>query len=167
MQQASRALALESLWDITADGRVAPQLVGEWSRSSDGRVYRARLKDQLHFHNGGAVTAPLIRDAFLVQLPTLLGPRGAEVVESIEALRELTAQEGIFAGVSAGGAIVGGDHQEVLVDRGAARERERLRLAGADRPGDAVGATRDESLGSNNWAVDAARSANGFAGFSR
>ena len=47
----------DMLFALRADGEVAPQMVGEWTVSSDGLIYDITLRDGLKFHDGTPVTS--------------------------------------------------------------------------------------------------------------
>lgn len=51
------ALIYDTLFGIDADGKVQPQMVGDWTRSEDGLRYDFTLRDGLSFSDGSPVTA--------------------------------------------------------------------------------------------------------------
>ena len=58
---------------IGRDGRPQPWLAETWSTSADGRLLNVRLRPGVTFHDGQPVTAAVLREILVAQLPEYLG----------------------------------------------------------------------------------------------
>jgi len=61
------------------DGRPVPVVAESWYIAQDGRSLRIRLRPNVKFHDGTAVTSATIAQIIQGQLPRLLGPAFADV----------------------------------------------------------------------------------------
>lgn len=89
IQQAIGNLAVEGLLDFGRDGRPQPWLAEKWSSSDNGLVWHVWLRPNATFHDGQPVSAALVRDVLVRQLPQYLqGP-----FEDIHEIRAVSERE--------------------------------------------------------------------------
>lgn len=81
VQQAVRNIAVEGLIDFDQNARPRPWLAESWSPLSDGPGWRIRLRPDATFHDGQRVTAGLVRDILVAQLPAYLREPYDDVAE--------------------------------------------------------------------------------------
>ena len=60
IRQTAAALSLESLTQLTADGRPVPRLAESWWWTKDGKQLNVNLRQRVLFHDGTPLTAPLV-----------------------------------------------------------------------------------------------------------
>jgi len=75
----------EGLVNLYADGRPVPWLAKDWWYINDGLGLQLKLQPHASFHDGTAVTAELLREALVAQLPESLG-RAYEDIADIKAV---------------------------------------------------------------------------------
>jgi peptide/nickel transport system substrate-binding protein len=80
IQQVAGNIGLEALVRIARDGRLLPKLAESWSVSSDGLIWRIRLRPSVRFHDGKPADAEVIRRIVEARLPEALGPAIEDVV---------------------------------------------------------------------------------------
>ena len=66
-------VAVEGLVDFTSDGRPRAWLADKWESSVDGLTWRISVRPNARFHDGSPVTAGVIRDILLAELPDYMG----------------------------------------------------------------------------------------------
>jgi peptide/nickel transport system substrate-binding protein len=81
MRQTAENLTLEGLLNYGRDGRPVSFLARHWSRTDDGLTLRLQLQPTATFHDGSPVTAAIVRDSLLKDLPRTLGPAFEDVQE--------------------------------------------------------------------------------------
>src|SRR5215471_16663034 len=84
VRQVTQNLAVEGLVKIGEDGRATAWLAQSWDFTPDGRTLKMHLRPGLTFHDGSAVSAPVVADLLQNSLPAFMGPAFADV-ESITA----------------------------------------------------------------------------------
>ncbi|HEX7797116.1 MAG TPA: ABC transporter substrate-binding protein [Vicinamibacterales bacterium] len=85
LQQVVQILTQEGLLSVTNDGRPGPRLAKSWTLSEDGLNWRLDLQSNAVFHDGTPVTAQLVRELLMQELPDTLGP-AFQNVDSIDAI---------------------------------------------------------------------------------
>jgi peptide/nickel transport system substrate-binding protein len=80
LQQVVQILTQEGLLSVTNDGRPGPRLVKSWTLSEDGLNWRLELQPNAVFHDGTPLTAQLVRELLMQELPDTLGPAFQNVV---------------------------------------------------------------------------------------
>ncbi len=84
VRQVTQNLAVEGLVKIGEDGRATAWLAQSWDFTPDGRTLKMHLRPDLKFHDGSAVSAPVVAHLLETLLPSFMGPAFADV-ESIAA----------------------------------------------------------------------------------
>lgn len=84
VRQVTQNLAVEGLVKIGEDGRATAWLAQSWEFTPDGRTLKMHLRPDLKFHDGSAVSAPVVAHLLETSLPSFMGPAFADV-ESITA----------------------------------------------------------------------------------
>jgi peptide/nickel transport system substrate-binding protein len=79
LQTVGSNIALEALANIGRDGRPNPRLAESWHIGSDGRSLRIRLRPNVKFHDGTAVTSAIVAQIVQQKLPPSLGPAFQDV----------------------------------------------------------------------------------------
>jgi peptide/nickel transport system substrate-binding protein len=67
-------LAVEALATVGRDGRSVPRLAESWHVAPDGRSLVIRLRPNVKFHDGTAVTSAVVAQIVQSELPRALGP---------------------------------------------------------------------------------------------
>lgn len=81
IRQLAVNIASEGLLTYGPDGRPQGRLVDNWELSDDGLMLRLHLTPGILFHDGTPVTAELVRDILLQQLPSFVGPAFGDIAE--------------------------------------------------------------------------------------
>jgi peptide/nickel transport system substrate-binding protein len=84
VRQVTQNLAVEGLVKIGEDGRATAWLAQSWDFTPDGRTLKMHLRPDLRFHDGSAVSAPVVAHLLQTSLPSFMGSAYADV-ESITA----------------------------------------------------------------------------------
>jgi peptide/nickel transport system substrate-binding protein len=79
VRQVSQNQSVEGLVKIGEDGRPTGWLAQSWDFTADGRTLMVHLRPGLTFHDGSAVTAPVVAEALETLLPSFMGPAFADV----------------------------------------------------------------------------------------
>jgi len=81
IRQAVANVALEGLVDFTREGRPKASLAEKWESSVDGLSWRITIKPSARFHDGSPVTASVIREILLAEMPDYMGGAFDDVQE--------------------------------------------------------------------------------------
>jgi ABC-type transport system substrate-binding protein len=80
LRQFVASLSVEPLAVPNEDGRMRPWLAESWTTSPDGLSMTIQLRKQAKFHDGTAVTAPVVAQTLQKTLPSLMGPAFDDIV---------------------------------------------------------------------------------------
>src|ERR1700749_1858671 len=79
--KAARNISTDPLLSNRQNGRTLPSLAAGWSVSNDGLIVDLRLRPSVMFHDGKRVTAQLVREVLLADLPDNLGPAYHDIAD--------------------------------------------------------------------------------------
>ena len=91
-EQAVNLITQEGLVSVNADGRPVPWLAESWSSSADGLRLDVKFRPNVIFHDGTELTAPVVRDLLVKQLPASMG----QSFEDVEAIQAPSPNELVF-----------------------------------------------------------------------
>ena len=81
LRQFVGGLSIESLATPDDDGRLRPSLAESWSTAPDGLSVTVHIHPHAKFHDGTAVTGPVVAEALKKSLPPLMGPAFEDVAQ--------------------------------------------------------------------------------------
>ena len=83
LRQLVANLSLEGLVNFNEDGRPRPWLAEGWTIAPDRLSVTVQLRKHARFHDGTLVTAPVVVQALLKNLPDLMGPAFEDVSQIV------------------------------------------------------------------------------------
>ena len=83
IRQAVANVAFEGLVDFTREGRPRAWLAEKWESSADGLTWRITIKPSARFHDGSPVTASVIREILLAEMPDYMGGAFDDIQEIV------------------------------------------------------------------------------------